>query len=90
MRIIIVTHHDRKEDPNCECDYCGISVWIEKPEWVLAPNFLSCVATYGDHYHDKGLQKAEGFVDALKSIFDTTEVVYESRADADNDYPPGS
>jgi hypothetical protein len=55
------------DDTDCGGDYSEVLIEIRG----------EVVATYGDHYHDKGQEKAEGFIDALKHIYGENLVVVE-------------
>ena len=59
---ITVTTHYQKSDTECGSDYCDvhIDVTVKDKRYHM---------DYGDAYHDKGHEKAEGFVDALKIVF---------------------
>jgi|GEM_PF-6372807 len=65
----IVTHF-LKDDPECICDYTSVDILINGKR----------VEDYGDAYHDRGDEKVDGFLDALKflgvdlSIVKRTEV----------------
>jgi len=71
IRVRIISHHD-PEDMDGGGDECGVSVFVND----------MCVAQYGDYYHDKGREKAIGFVDALRSLGYDFEVERDSHMDA--------
>lgn len=54
------------DDPNCKGDYAYVIIKDASDGEELA--------RYGDHYHDKGLEKAGGFIDALRWAFGTVSV----------------
>jgi hypothetical protein len=51
-KIEIVTHY-AEDDEDCSCDYYSVDVKIGG----------KVVRHYSDHYHDKGAEKADSFVD---------------------------
>lgn len=55
----------------CGGDYWAYSVQVDGVE----------VARYGDHYHDKGADKAEGFVDALVYVYKEINYTFKQVAD---------
>ena len=55
MKVQIIEHFP-KDDPECGGDYWLIEVYIGDEK----------IVTYGDHYHESGQQKAEGFIDGLR------------------------
>lgn len=57
MRKFKVITHFTEDDEDCSGDYSSVSIEDEKG---------SVVASYGDHYHDKGTEKAEGFIEGVK------------------------
>ncbi len=69
MKFYVVTHYDQ-DDTEFMYDYTEVSVRHEG----------AVVAHYGDSYHDKGFEKAEGFIDGVKVMAElagkTVEVVY--------------
>jgi hypothetical protein len=72
--ITILTHFD-VEDEECGGDYFDVEV-LDSNRKVLA--------SYGDYYHDKGEDKAEGFVEGLKAASkEPVNVIYKSVADRD-------
>lgn len=78
MKILVITHFD-KDDPNCYGEYCEITIHTydgDRPRKI---------AEYGDWYHDKGKEKAEGFVDGIKYCVDV-DVAVEHRNVADWEY----
>ena len=56
MTKITIRTHYRVDDPTCSGDYCSVDV-IHDIEGIIA--------SYGDHYHDKGKIAAKAFVDGL-------------------------
>ncbi len=55
--IKVITHYF-KEDEDYVGDYDSVEITIDG----------KTVITYGDYYHDKGGEKAEGFIDGLSYI----------------------
>lgn len=45
------------DDPECDADYAAVEVWLEDE------GQMTRVREYGDYYHDKGDEKADGFID---------------------------
>ena len=60
---ITVTTHYPKSDKRCEGDYYDVDIMVK------ADNKQYFAMQYGDHYHDKGHDKAQGFVDAIHALF---------------------
>jgi hypothetical protein len=72
VKILKITHF-AMDDPLCLRDYFDIELLNEAGE---------VIASFGDYYHDKGLEKAEGFI--LGVEFALGEVIeVESRNLAD-------
>jgi hypothetical protein len=64
--------HYLESDPDCNGDYCYIEIFQDD----------ELVAQYGDHYHEKGRQRAEGFFDAVNVLLgDDWEYEHETVAD---------
>ena len=59
MKITRIRHFSKEDDPECNGDYHGVTL-----EWNG-----EVIASYGDHYHDKGYEKSEGFVDGVRWAF---------------------
>lgn len=59
------------DDPECGGDY--YEVIIKHDDKILV--------VYGDYYHDKGWDKADGFIDGLKVTYPNLKVLTEERAD---------
>ncbi len=73
--ILTVRTHYPQNDPNCDSDYSSIEI-LDSTGRVLQ--------AYGDYYHDKGVEKVEGFLDALR-VFDMLDTVTrEDVADAES------
>ena len=68
-RVRVVTHYCER-DPECIGDYDGIEIFVDN----------QLVKTYGDYYHDKGSEKAEGFVEGLSWL----EERYGARAQVEH------
>lgn len=69
--IVIVTMHYATNDPEFTSDYCAIDIKIDG----------ITLAEYGDSYHDRGRDKAEGFVDALKIFHPDWQIQHVKVAD---------
>ena len=69
--LTIVIHHP-SNDPDMCGDYDHVTVESEG----------QIIATYGDYYHDKGMEKALGFLDAVKYLCPEVTSTLEERADA--------
>lgn len=74
MRKIEVVTHYFEDDPNFYGDYAFIT--IEEDGKV--------VKTFGDYYHDKGKEKAEGFIAGLEYSGVEFDITYKKIAD--NEY----
>lgn len=55
MKIKIVTHY-AESDLDFSYDYLDIEIYVDDV----------CVQQYGDHYHDKGSEKVDGWLDGFK------------------------
>lgn len=73
MYIEVISHYDKNEDEYCTGDYCAVTVKIDDK---------TC-QRYGDYYHDKGEQKAEGFIDGVRYFNPDVNVIYIKIADWD-------
>lgn len=71
IKITVITHY-HQSDPDFHADYWGVTVEFDGEE----------VAKFGDEYHDKGEDKAQGFVCALTLVDPTLIFEYKSIADA--------
>jgi hypothetical protein len=58
---ITFTIHFPKSDKNCNGDYYDVDVVVHAGERTWG-------AQYGDSYHEKGYERAEGFIDALQTV----------------------
>lgn len=56
MKLTVVTHYC-KDDPNFDSDYSDIEILDTEGNQI---------AIYGDYYHDKGLEKIDGFIDGIR------------------------
>jgi len=72
MNVKITEHFSKEHDPKCYGDYCEVTIEVDG----------KLVRTYGDHYHDKGAERAEGYKDALKDYCDP-QVTVEHASVAD-------
>lgn len=70
---VIIRMHFLKDDKSCGGDYNDVEVIVDG----------KLAVQYGDHYHDKGTEKAEGFVDGLIFAGLNPEVKDERVADRD-------
>lgn len=73
IRGVTVTIHYPKSDKEMWGDYYGVTIDI-------ACGDKRFHMAYGDSYHDKGLEKAKGFVDALKTLYGDKIPFLELRA----------
>jgi len=74
MRAAVVYHYS-VDDPKFTGDYYEIELFMEG----------SCVATWGDDYHDKGREKLAGFIQGVE--WAKGEKVYIERINmADKNY----
>lgn len=71
MKIIKIVTHYSEDDPQFYRDYYCIEVFIDEVK----------VKHYGDHYHDKGRDKVDGFLDALCVMDIKHLVIHEYIAD---------
>ena len=76
---VTVTTHYPKSDKQMYGDYYTVSIRVTRGKMTYAME-------YGDHYHDKGQAKAEGFVDALKILFGSKFPVIRHRVADQEDY----
>ena len=56
--IKLIVHHS-VDDPDCDEDYCSVDMVIDG----------EVVEKYGAAYHDSGMEKCEGFYDALVFVY---------------------
>ncbi len=59
---VTITVHYPKSDKEMDGDYYDVTI-------DLTLGKLHYQQTYGDYYHEKGTEKVQGFVDALKLIY---------------------
>jgi major membrane immunogen (membrane-anchored lipoprotein) len=70
----IITHF-LEEDEYCTGDYCSVTIEDQKG---------NIVKSYGDYYHDKGREKAEGFIEGVKfALQENVELEYISINDSE-------
>jgi hypothetical protein len=69
-RATVTTHFD-VSDPGCEGDYIDVTIHVGR----------KLVAEFGDWYHDKGAEKANGFVQGLKYLYPKLVVRLTRKAD---------
>ena len=66
-----LTHFD-KDDEDFGGDYASVSIFVNGKE----------VITYGDHYHEKGRERAEAFIEGLEYALDVkAKITQEKIAD---------
>ena len=70
MDINVITHY-YADDTDCYGDYAAVSIEIDGIE----------IIQFGDHYHDKGREQAEGFIYACKHFHPSCIVTYRKIAD---------
>lgn len=71
IEVTILTHFS-KDDTDCSGDYYDIEIIIND----------KVVMTYNDYYHDKGEEKATGFIDGLQYLSNNKyKVEYREIAD---------
>lgn len=58
LNVTVITHYPT-DDPDCGGDYANIDIVDAKGKTIAA---------YGDYYHDKGQEKVQGFLDALRYL----------------------
>ena len=75
----ILEHHQKSEDG--EDDDFGGDYWDLE---ILDENG-ACIKTYGDAYHDRGSDKAEGFIDGMRYV-SNEEIKVEYKDVADREY----
>lgn len=59
---ITITTHYPKTDQEMWGDYYDVTIHVACGDMLFHMD-------YGDSYHDKGMEKAEGFVDAIKLLY---------------------
>lgn len=74
IKVKVITHF-YKDDLECGGDYAKVTIELNGNQ----------VITYGDQYHEKGIEKSEGFIDALKLIYGD-QLLIEPIDVADYDY----
>lgn len=62
---ITVTTHFQKRDTTFQYDYYSIDVRVRAIEKGTDREFAF---SYGDQYHDKGQDKAQGVIDAIQTL----------------------
>lgn len=83
--LIQITHFP-KDDPDCDGDYYDIELRDENNDKIVG---------YGDHYHDSGQEKMEGFIQGFRHVLEavidkvggnsTLDILIEYRDVADRD-----
>jgi hypothetical protein len=68
-----MTIHYPKSDKNMEGDYYDVTINVYLGDEMLHMD-------YGDYYHDKGTDKAQGFLDALTAIYGSKFPILRLRA----------
>ena len=79
IRGATVTAHYPKSDKEMYGDYYDVTINVACGDMMLHME-------YGDAYHDKGWEKAQGFVDALKLLYGSKFPVLQLRAADREDY----
>jgi hypothetical protein len=69
-KLEIITHYCA-DDVDCSGDYCMITIKLNDIE----------VTTFGDHYHDKGWDKTEGFIAAAKQFNPNIDIIHTKISD---------
>lgn len=72
MNVTVITHY-AQDDPDCDGDYRAVTILVENVQ----------VAEYGDYYHDKGRERAAGFIDGLTYACPSVTVTHSEHADWD-------
>lgn len=62
--LLVVTYYTRYEDESDEDCINGDYSWME-----IRDSNDALLTDYGDYYHDKGLEKVEGFIDGFTILF---------------------
>ncbi len=73
MKTLKIVTHYFEEDSQFHGDYAGVEVLLDGAKLV----------EYGDAYHDRGLDKAQGFVDAVVSLLGAANVAVTREQVAD-------
>lgn len=73
MDIEVIIHYCKNADAQCTGDYSAVTVNIDG----------KLCAYYGDYYHDKGEERADGFVDGMRYLNPDANVTYNKVADWD-------
>ena len=60
VNIVKLVTHFFEDDEDQSGDYAGVDLYIND----------KMVKSFGDYYHDKGLEKAEAWVDCIRWIID--------------------
>ncbi len=71
-KVKVITHYDKK-DTTFSGDYCSIDIEI---------NGIP-VVSFGDHYHDHGREKCQGFIEACLYFIPDIEIERINVADCD-------
>jgi len=71
-----LVRHFPPSDPGCLGDYHYLDITLNDDP----------VISYGDHYHDKGEDKAQGFLHALRFIYGRENILFTEESKADSEY----
>lgn len=78
--IIKVVHHYAKDDVDCSGDYSSIELYFDG----------EFIREWGDYYHDKGLSKLEGYLqawaDMMNMEFEELDEIITHEHIADGEY----
>ena len=74
-----VTIHYPKSDKNMDGDYYDVTINFYAGDLMFHQE-------YGDYYHDKGVDKSDGFIDALKLLYGDKLPIMRLRAADREDY----
>lgn len=71
----IITHYyydpEFEGEDQCNGDYAEVSIQVDGEE----------VRRYGDAYHERGEERAQGFIDAMEILFPRVKIIKEKIAD---------
>ena len=70
MTFKVITHYN-EDDPEQYGDYVSVEIFENDTK----------IIEYEDYYHDKGEEKAEGFINAVSYLMPDAIIKYESISD---------
>lgn len=76
-KLKVITHYS-KDDPKMIGDYTGVEIFKEETNGMF-----TLLKRYGDYYHDKGLERAAGFLQGYSAALGDCDVSVEGMADTD-------